>query len=164
MKVAISSTGPELQSSVDPRFGRCKFLIFADTDSSEWEALPNPNTDAAGGAGIRTAQQVVERGAGAVITGNIGPNAMEVLSSSHCTVYTGFSGTVESALRLFKEGKLAPSSGPTVSERVGPGDASSGMMPGSAGAPADSGRGIFGGPLRGGRGHRYGGGRRTGRW
>jgi predicted Fe-Mo cluster-binding NifX family protein len=119
MKVAISSMGPELSSPVDPRFGRCRFLVFYDMDTGDWEAVSNENMDASGGAGIRTAQMVLDREAAAVITGNVGPNAMGVLSASNMLVYTGANGTVESALRLFKDGSLTAAVGPNAAEHSG---------------------------------------------
>lgn len=73
MKAAISSAGPGLDSGVDPRFGRCAYLIFYDMDSGAWEAVPNANRDTGGGANIRTAQMVIDRGARAVVTGNSAP-------------------------------------------------------------------------------------------
>lgn len=30
MKVAVSSTGKNLRSQIDPRFGRCEYLIIVD--------------------------------------------------------------------------------------------------------------------------------------
>lgn len=149
MKIAVSSLGPELSSEVDPRFGRCRYLIFFDDQSGDWEAVPNSNIEASGGAGIRTAQTVLDRGGQAVITGNIGPNAMEVLAGSGASVYTGAGGTVESVLQRFREGGLTQASGPTA-----PGHA--GMQQG----PQPSGSaGIFPGGGSGGRGRGGGGGR-----
>ncbi|OFW58045.1 MAG: hypothetical protein A2W01_10830 [Candidatus Solincola sediminis] len=144
MKIAISSTGPNLQSTVDPRFGRCQYLVFYDSESESWEAEPNPNISASGGAGIRTAQGVVDKGAEAVITGNIGPNAMQVLAGQ-VRVYAGFNGTIEEAMQALKTGSLASSSSATVAEKTG--------MPGTG----------FSGPTGGGGGGR-GGGRGRGRW
>ncbi len=118
MKVAISSAGPELSSPVDPRFGRCAYLIFYDTDTGEWEALPNANMNAGGGAGIRTAQTVLDKGAQAVVTGNMGPNATRVLSGQ-TKVHTGFSGTVEEAIRSLQAGGLTETTAPTVDEHAG---------------------------------------------
>ena len=43
--------------------------------------LDNGAALSSGGAGIATAQMIVDKGAQAVITGNVGPNAMRVLTS-----------------------------------------------------------------------------------
>lgn len=61
MKIAVPSSGPDLESAVDPRFGRCAYLLFVDTDTLEFEAVFNPNLSAGGGAGIDTAQIVADR-------------------------------------------------------------------------------------------------------
>gem|GEM_PF-504346 len=41
MKIAISSTGPDLTDLVDPRFGRCFFYVFVDMETSEFQAIEN---------------------------------------------------------------------------------------------------------------------------
>jgi len=41
MKIAISSTGPELTDLVDPRFGRCSFYVFVDMETNEFRAVEN---------------------------------------------------------------------------------------------------------------------------
>ncbi len=140
MKVAISSTGTELTSIVDPRFGRCQYLVFCDTDTGEWEAVPNDNINASGGAGIRTAQTVLDKGASAVITGNVGPNAMAVLSGGSIPVYTGISGTVESAVSLFREGGLTAATAATAASHAG---MRGGGMSGSGGGGRGKGRGPW---------------------
>ena len=43
MTVCITSTGDTLDHQVDPYFGRSKYFIFADTETLEYEAVPNPN-------------------------------------------------------------------------------------------------------------------------
>jgi predicted Fe-Mo cluster-binding NifX family protein len=172
MKIAISSTGPDLQSQVDPRFGRCQYLVYYDSETGTWTAEPNTNMSAAGGAGIRTAQSVLNAGAEAVITGNIGPNAMQVLSGQ-AKVYTGFSGTVEQAVQALKENTLASSSSATVGERAGftggPGGFTGGPG-GFTGGPGGftgggfGGGGFGGGGRGGGRCGGRGGGRGRGQW
>lgn len=141
MRVAISAMGPEYSSPVDPRFGRCRFLIFHDSETGEWEAVPNENMDASGGAGIRTAQMVLNREAAAVITGNVGPNAMEVLLAGNVLVYTGVKGTVESALQQIKDGNLTAADSPNAAVHSG--------MRGGMGPGGGMGMGHGGGRGRG---------------
>jgi predicted Fe-Mo cluster-binding NifX family protein len=41
MKVCITSQGDTLEASVDPRFGRCQYFIFIDTETDSFEAIAN---------------------------------------------------------------------------------------------------------------------------
>ncbi len=119
MKIAVSATGTTLDAEVDPRFGRCKYLIFVDTDTMEFKAQDNAASSAGGGAGIATGQSVVSNDAKAVLTGNVGPNAHSVLSQAGIRVMTGVSGTAREAVEAFKKGELKETSGPTVEEHAG---------------------------------------------
>jgi predicted Fe-Mo cluster-binding NifX family protein len=71
MKLAVSSAGTTLESNVDPRFGRCPYFIYVDSDTLQFEAVENPGATAGGGAGIATAQAVAAEGAGVVIDGQL---------------------------------------------------------------------------------------------
>lgn len=121
MKIVITSTGGSLESAVDPRFGRCSMFIVVDTDSMNNNAIPNSGLSAQHGAGIGAAQSVTRLGAKAVLTGHVGPNAHMALSAAGIEVYTGASGTVEDAIRMFKEGKLMKATNPTVGGHFGQG-------------------------------------------
>ncbi len=107
MKIAITAQGQDLSSPLDPRFGRAKWLILADTDTGQFKANDNSvNLNAASGAGIQTAQNIAGLGAEAVITGNTGPNAFRTLGAAGIKVFLSKASTVQEALDLFKEGKL----------------------------------------------------------
>lgn len=121
MKIAVSSTGTDLDARVDPRFGRAQHLIVVDTDSLAFEAVANPNVTAGGGAGIQTAQIIASKGAEAVLTGNCGPNAYRTLAAAGIPVYAGVSGSVREAIDAFKAGTLAPLSEPSVLGHFGMG-------------------------------------------
>jgi len=115
MKVAITSTGEDLQSGVDPRFGRARWFVVVDTESDASEALDNEqNLNAMQGAGVQAAQNVSEAGVEAVITGNVGPKAFSVLGAAGIKIYTGATGTVADALEAFKAGKLEAAGGANV--------------------------------------------------
>jgi len=74
------------------------------------EAIQNPAVAAPGGAGIQSAQLVVDKGVEAVITGNVGPNAYQVLSSAGIAVYVGNFKSVREAVEAYRSGKLQPTS------------------------------------------------------
>jgi predicted Fe-Mo cluster-binding NifX family protein len=170
MKVAVTSTGPDLDSQVDPRFGRCQYFVIVDTDSMEFEALENPNIMASGGAGIQSAQLVAEHGAEVVLTGNCGPNAYQTFQAAGVGVIVGVSGTVRAAIEKYKSGQLTAADGPSVSEKYGSGQGpggGTGMPPGGMGGGMGRGFGMGGGRgggrgMGGGRGGGMGGGRRGG--
>jgi len=98
MKIAITSTGKDLDAQVDPRFGRCQFFLIVDTDTMEYEALENEQAEARGGAGIQAGQFMAERGVKAVLTGNCGPNAFQALSAADIEIFTGVSGVTKEAI------------------------------------------------------------------
>ncbi|MEJ2744678.1 MAG: NifB/NifX family molybdenum-iron cluster-binding protein [bacterium] len=114
MKVAVTAQGQDMEALVDPRFGRCQYFLFVDTETMQAEAVKNPAREAGGGAGIQAGQLVADRGAEAVITGDVGPNASRVLIGAGMKVYTGAAGTVREAVQNFQSGKLTQSTGSTV--------------------------------------------------
>ncbi len=107
MKVVVTSQGSDLSSQVDPRFGRAKNFIVVDTETDEFSVHDNTqNLNAAQGAGIQAGRTVVELGAAAVITGNVGPKAFTTLQAGNVQVYPGASGTVKEAVEKSKAGQL----------------------------------------------------------
>jgi predicted Fe-Mo cluster-binding NifX family protein len=117
--ICITSEGNTLDSKVDPRFGRCQNFIFFDTDTGKFEAQENVSSQFQGGAGIQSAQFVSSKGAGAVLTGNVGPNAFETLNKAGIEIYTNVSGTVKEAVEAYKSGKLKTTQGPSVGSKFG---------------------------------------------
>ena len=118
-KICISSDGSDLGSKVDPRFGRCRYFIFADTDTMEFEAVQNPNIEAMGGAGVQSGQFVAANKVKAVLTGNVGPNAFQTLQAAGIDVVIGASGTVKEAVGRYKKGDLKPTTDPNVGSKFG---------------------------------------------
>ena len=121
MKIAITSTGPDLSSKVETRFGRCAYFIILDTDTMEFEAIENPNIALGGGAGIQSAQMMAEKGVQSVLTGNCGPNAFQVFGAAEIQVITGVSGLVRDAVEQFKTGAFSGATSPNVASHFGMG-------------------------------------------
>jgi predicted Fe-Mo cluster-binding NifX family protein len=121
MKIAVTSTAPSLDAEIDPRFGRCRYFIIIDPDTMEFETMENSGAMAGGGAGIATAQTVVGKSIGAVLTGNCGPNAYNVLEAAGIKLITGVTGRVQDAITNYKSGKLKASSQPNVAPHFGSG-------------------------------------------
>jgi predicted Fe-Mo cluster-binding NifX family protein len=62
MEIAISSTGTDLSSTIDERFGRCRHFLIVETDDMSLEVMDNPNAELPGSAGIQSASLVANTG------------------------------------------------------------------------------------------------------
>ena len=116
MKIAITSSDPNIKAQFSPRFGRCANFIFIDTETREWEAFPNPAAGSGGGAGPQAVQFVANHGAEATISGRYGPNAHSALQAAGIQTFVASSGTVGEVLDQFLAGELEQ-----VSTATGPG-------------------------------------------
>lgn len=121
MRVAVSASGPTLDSQVDPRFGRCAWFVVVDPATMAFEAIENSSVAAAQGAGIATAQMIADKGVEAVLTGNCGPNAYQALSAASIAVVSGIGGTVREAAKAYAAGGLQTSAQPNVASHYGMG-------------------------------------------
>jgi predicted Fe-Mo cluster-binding NifX family protein len=121
MRIAVSANRPDLDADIDPRFGRCQYLVVFDTETMNFEAISNSGGMGSGGAGIATAQLIAGKGVEAVLTGNCGPNAYQALAGAGIKVFTGVSGKVKDAIESYKSGKLQVSSQPNVAGHFGMG-------------------------------------------
>ena len=84
MKVAVASSGSNLEAKVEPRFGRCAYFVVVDADTMQFEALENPG----------------------VVAGTVGPNALEALKSGGLKLYGAAGGTVAEAAGAAAAGDL----------------------------------------------------------
>jgi predicted Fe-Mo cluster-binding NifX family protein len=121
MKACVTATANSLDAQIDPRFGRCAYLVIVDSETMQFEAIPNVATGAAGGAGIQAAQTIASRGVKLLITGNVGPKAFQALSAAGIEVVTGVFGTVRDAVEKLKRGELRKTGAPTVGGHFGMG-------------------------------------------
>jgi len=107
MKVAISSTDDNLDANVDRRFGRCAWFMFVDIESMQCEAVENKNANAATGAGTACAQLVLGKEVEAIISGQVGPNAYEVLKQGSVKIFIATQEMcVREAIEKYKNNEL----------------------------------------------------------
>ena len=107
MRIAITSQGQNLDSPMDPRFGRASYFVVVDTDSGETSAYDNQvNLNAPQGAGIQAAQAVAALTVDALITGHVGPKAFRTFQAARVPVYLAPPGSVREALDAFQAGRL----------------------------------------------------------
>ncbi len=106
MKIGISSLGSDIDTQVDSRFGRCEYFIIYDSETEKVEGIKNEGSGAMGGAGVLSAQTIINKGVDVVITGNVGPNAFHTLTAGGVKIYGGATGTVKEAIESYKKGEL----------------------------------------------------------
>lgn len=81
MKIAITSTGNNLESTIDQRFGRCAYFVVYDNENNAMEFIPNPNKDTEEGAGPASVQLVASRNVGKIVSGDFGMKIKPLLDS-----------------------------------------------------------------------------------
>lgn len=113
MKIAISTSGADIEAPYDPRFGRAAQFCIIESETGEWYVFPNLAIHASGGAGVQAAQFVAEKGAEVVISGAYGPNAYDTLEAAQIAAYLapgGGSFSVAELVQSFKDGQLEQAS------------------------------------------------------
>ena len=142
MKIAVSSSGKDLNSQLDPRFGRASYFVIVDSDTKNVvDVIDNrPAQDAAHGAGINAATMVAGSGVQAVLTGRMGPKAYAVLQAAKIQIVSGMNGSISSVVDAFLTGNVKAASGPDSYAHQG-----QQMFQGGMGAGGGGGRGMGGG-------------------
>jgi len=108
MRIAISCQEDNIESMIDQRFGRCKYFLIVDIKDKKiikTEAILNKGVQQGHGAGIRASEQIGELKVNAVITGNLGPNATNVLEKLGIKSYSA-SGNIKEAINNLINNKL----------------------------------------------------------
>jgi predicted Fe-Mo cluster-binding NifX family protein len=108
MRVAVSSKGEKIGGDVDGVFGRCSYFIIADVEDGRivgTESLGNLSKNKTGGAGISAAQMMAEHGVNVVISGSVGPRALDVLRQFDIEAYRAH-GQIEKAIENLIKKKL----------------------------------------------------------
>ena len=152
MNIAISSSGKTLDSSLDPRFGRCACFLIVNPADMRYEAFDNQSATQSSGAGIQAAQFLADKNVNVVITGHVGPNAVQTLEAAGIDIFAEQQGTIKEVVEKYKSGGLKPTTQSTVDSHFG--------MGGGTGPGGRIGQGKASG---GGRGMRQGTGRGMGR-
>ena len=119
MNIAVSSTTNTLEGEIDQRFGRCRYFLIIDSETLEFTVIDNESAMTSGGAGIKAAETIVQSNAEVVITGNIGPNAFQILSAGNITMYTGVTGRIKKSIDQYKQGELQETTHATVGSHAG---------------------------------------------
>jgi predicted Fe-Mo cluster-binding NifX family protein len=121
MKIAISSSGNNLDDQLDPRFGRCAYFLIVDPADMRYEAFDNQSAAQSHGAGIQAARFLADKGVSAVITGHVGPNAVQTLAAAGIDIFAEQQGNIQEVVKRYQSGTLRPTTQSTVSGHFGMG-------------------------------------------
>jgi predicted Fe-Mo cluster-binding NifX family protein len=117
MRIILTAASPDLESNIDPRFGRGAYLLVVDSDTMQWEVYPNPGVNASGGAGIKAAQFAANKQAEIAVSGDFGPHAFNALNAGGIAMYLyGDCTTVAQAVERLKNNQLEQVGDPTRGE------------------------------------------------
>jgi len=78
MKIAVTSTGTDLDFQVDPRFGRAAYILIIDSDTLDFDVLDNKE--------------------------NV--NAFKAMNAAKIEVANDAEGTVREAVQAYLDGKM----------------------------------------------------------
>lgn len=108
MKIAFCAQSDSSSSQIDLRFGRTAFFgIYEETDST-WTFITNQqNLQAAQGAGIQSAQHLLDNSVDVLIASNVGPKAMAALQAGGIKTFKiDGSMSLDQALKAYQAGSL----------------------------------------------------------
>lgn len=107
MKIVLTTSSTTLDGDLDKRFGRAPGFLIYDTELQSCEFIDNEqNLNAAQGAGIQAAQNIISTGAKHLITGFCGPKAFKVLQSADVKVFNTDAVTLKECIEQFSSGKM----------------------------------------------------------
>jgi predicted Fe-Mo cluster-binding NifX family protein len=102
MRIAIPSTGENIDSMVSNKLGRCRYIITYDTENNEYYAVPNPGALLKDGSGIKTVEVIINTGAGTLLSKQVGTKAYSILMKEHINVHLlNSASSVEDAVRKY---------------------------------------------------------------
>lgn len=107
MKIAIAVEQKDLTKNINQTFGRAPYFLIYNSEDKASKFVENEAMNAAGGAGIKTSQFLVDQGIDTVICFRLGENAVKVLSSANINLYSAVADkSVEENINLLLENKL----------------------------------------------------------
>ena len=100
MKIAIPSTGKELESLISHNLGRAPFIIIYDDASGEYNSVENPGFKIQHGSGPKAMEIILRNNADVLLTREIGRKAYSILMKEHIDIHLiKSSSTIKSAIK-----------------------------------------------------------------
>lgn len=105
MKIAVPAKGKTLESELDERFARAAYFLVYDIEDETYEFF-SPDNSQEHGVGTKIVNELSDRGINAVISKNLGENALTALKAANIKSYIASDGNVKENIELLKSEKL----------------------------------------------------------
>jgi predicted Fe-Mo cluster-binding NifX family protein len=102
MKIGISAEGEDIEENILSTFCGCNFFLIVDTKENTLRAIVNQTKGLPSEVGGTAGQLVSNQGIDAVITSDIGPQAMEIFERYGIKVYHG-EGKINDTIKQFEK-------------------------------------------------------------
>lgn len=107
MRVAVSVREDAPATVIEERFGRAPYFAVGDPVApAAVEFVANPGAVAATGAGTGAAQLLVNLDVEVLITGQVGPNALEMLAEAGVQLYRAPALPLADVFEKYRAGQL----------------------------------------------------------
>jgi predicted Fe-Mo cluster-binding NifX family protein len=106
MRIAISSSGKNIDSKIYEKFERCDFFLIVDLEHNSALPITNISKERPHEIGGKIGHSIAKLGIDTIITTDIGPSAFEIFKKYGIKIYRA-EGIVEDAIRRLKLGKLS---------------------------------------------------------
>ncbi|WP_202319251.1 NifB/NifX family molybdenum-iron cluster-binding protein [Archaeoglobus neptunius] len=115
MRIAATTRRGGVEDTITPQFGRAVTFTIVDYDGEikDVEIVENTAASQPSGAGIAASQILVDRRVEAILTGNVGPKAMNVLKSAGIGIFRADGLKVGEAIERFMNGELEEIASPS---------------------------------------------------
>ncbi len=104
MTIAFPTTGCRWDANLDEQFGRCAYIGIYNESEDQFVWIENGSgQETASGAGVQTAQKVIDHGASVLIAHTVGPKAVRALEDHGISICcTHKAVTVQEAYHQWK--------------------------------------------------------------
>jgi len=106
MKIAIPLSEFRENSSIADSFGRAKFFLIIDSSSQDKQLIQNPYSESQGGAGLKTAQLMIDHHVDTLLSPRVGQKAHSVLRLANVKVFLTQSILVDEMIQAWAAGRL----------------------------------------------------------
>jgi predicted Fe-Mo cluster-binding NifX family protein len=105
MKIAVPAKEKTFESELDERFARAAYFLVYDTEDESYEFF-SPDNSQEHGVGTKIVNELSDQGIDAVISKNLGENALTALKAANIKAYIASDGNVQENIDLLKLEKL----------------------------------------------------------